>query len=84
MMTLIKKYKEWFLIDNLKLLKSLIKPVVVHSRDSIGETYNILSKYNLKGSIHCFSGSLEMAKLFIKLGYKLGVGGIITFKMLKI
>ena len=59
------------------------KPIIVHSRDSIGETYNILSKYNLKGSIHCFSGSLEMAKLFIKLGYKLGVGGIITFKNAK-
>ena len=65
------------------MLEKFNKPVVVHSRDSIGETYNILSKYNLKGSIHCFSGSLEMAKLFIKLGYKLGVGGIITFKNAK-
>ena len=37
----------------------------------------------MKGSIHCYSGSLEMAKLFIKLGYKLGVGGIITFKNAK-
>ena len=67
----------------LEIAEKFNKPVVVHSRDSIGETYNILSKYNLKGSIHCFSGSLEMAKLFIKLGYKLGVGGIITFKNAK-
>ena len=76
-----------FLIDNinrqLEIAEKFNKPVVVHSRDSIGETYNILSKYNLKGSIHCYSGSLEMAKLFIKLGYKLGVGGIITFKNAK-
>ncbi len=64
----------------LEIAEKFNKPVIVHSRDSIGETYNILSKYNLKGSIHCFSGSLEMAKLFTKLGYKLGVGGIITFK----
>ena len=78
MKILIKKYKEWF-----EIAEKFNKPVVVHSRDSIGETYNILSKYNLKGSIHCYSGSLEMAKLFIKLGYKLGVGGIITFKNAK-
>ena len=67
----------------LEIAEKFNKPVVVHSRDSIGETYNILSKYNLRGSIHCFSGSLEMAKLFTKLGYKLGVGGIITFKNAK-
>ena len=55
-------------------------PVVIHSRDAIGDTYDIISKYKLRGSIHCFSSSLEMAKKFIKLGYKIGVGGTITFK----
>ena len=55
-------------------------PVVVHSRDAIEDTYNILSEYKLKGSIHCFSSSLEMAKKFIDLGYKIGVGGVVTFK----
>ena len=42
--------------------------------------YNILSSYNLKGTIHCFSSSLEMAKKFIELGYKIGIGGVLTFK----
>ena len=56
------------------------KPIIVHSRDSIQDTYNILKEYNLKGSIHCFSGSVEMAREFIKLGYKIGIGGIITYK----
>ena len=56
------------------------KPIVVHSRESIQDVYDILKKYNLKGSIHCFSSSLEMAKEFIKLGYKIGVGGTVTFK----
>ena len=56
------------------------KPIVVHSREAIQDTYDILKKYNLKGSIHCFSSSLEMAKEFIKLGYKIGVGGTLTFK----
>ena len=55
-------------------------PIVVHSRDAINDTYNILSSYNLKGTIHCFSSSLEMAKKFIDLGYKIGVGGVVTFK----
>lgn len=77
-----EKQKEIF-NRQLEISEKFNKPVIIHSRDSIGETYNILSKYNLRGSIHCFNGSLEMAKLFIKLGYKLGVGGIITFKNAK-
>ena len=56
------------------------KPIVVHSREAIQDTYDILKQYNLKGSLHCFSSSLEMAKEFIKLGYKIGVGGTVTFK----
>ena len=67
----------------LEIAEKYSKPIVVHSRDSIQDTYNILSNYKLKGSIHCFSGSVEMAKLFTKLGYKLGVGGIITYKNAK-
>ena len=67
----------------LEIAEKFNRPVVIHSRDAIQEIYDMLSKYNLKGSIHCFSGSLEMAKLFIRLGYKIGVGGIITFKNAK-
>lgn len=67
----------------LEIAEKFNRPVVIHSRDAIQETYDMLSKYNLKGSIHCFSGSLEMAKLFIRLGYKIGIGGIITFKNAK-
>ena len=58
-------------------------PIVVHSRDAINDTYEILKKYsnrNLRGVIHCYSGSYEMAKEFIKLGFYLGVGGVYTFK----
>lgn len=64
----------------LKLAQKYNKPVVVHSRESIQDTYNILKKYKLKGTIHCFNSSLEMAKEFIKIGYKIGVGGVLTFK----
>lgn len=56
------------------------KPIIIHSRDAIGDTYNILKDYKLKGSIHCFSGSVEMARKFTKLGYMIGVGGVVTYK----
>lgn len=56
------------------------KPIIVHSRDAIQDTYDILSGYSLTGSIHAFSGSLEMAKQFVNLGYYLGVGGVVTYK----
>lgn len=59
------------------------KPIVIHSRDAVQDTYDILKNYKLKGSIHSFSGSVEMAREFIKIGYKIGVGGIITFKNAK-
>ena len=75
----IEKQKELF-EKQIKLALEYNKPIVVHSRDAIQDTYDILKKYKLKGSIHCFSSSLEMAKEFIKLGYKIGIGGTLTFK----
>ena len=59
------------------------KPVIVHSRDAIKETYDMLSNYKLRGSIHSFNGSVEMAKSFTKLGYSIGIGGVCTFKNAK-
>ena len=58
-------------------------PVIVHSRDSIQDTYNILKKYNVSGSIHCFSGSVEMAQEFAKIGFMIGIGGVCTYKNAK-
>lgn len=75
----IDKQKELF-IKQLDIANTYNLPIVVHSRDAIEDTYNILKNYNLKGSIHCFSSSLEMARKFIDFGYKIGVGGVITFK----
>ncbi|MDD4027536.1 MAG: TatD family hydrolase [Bacilli bacterium] len=56
------------------------KPIIVHTRDSIQDVYDVLSKYNVKGIIHAYSGSAEMAKRFINIGYKIGIGGVLTFK----
>ncbi len=55
-------------------------PVVVHSRDATLDTINSLKKYNVKGVIHSFSGSLETAQIYIKMGFLLGLNGVITFK----
>lgn len=64
----------------LELASALNLPVVIHSRNATLDTINILKEYNLKGIIHCFSGSLETAKEYIKMGYYLGIGGVVTFK----
>lgn len=58
-------------------------PVIVHSRNSVMDTYNLLEEYKVSGIMHCYSGSLDMAKKFIKLGFLIGVGGIVTFKNAK-
>ena len=68
----------------LDLAKKYNKPVVIHTRDAFLDTYNILREYNLSGVIHCFSGSLEVAKQYLDLGYYLGIGGVITFKNSKL
>ena len=64
----------------LDLARKYNKPVIVHSRECIQETYNILKMSDVKGIIHCYSGSVEMAREFCKLGFYLGIGGIVTFK----
>ena len=55
-------------------------PVVIHSRDATEDTINILKEYKVIGDMHCFSGSLETARIYINMGYKLGIGGVVTFK----
>jgi len=69
-------------IEQLRLAAKYNKPVVIHSRDAVQDTYSIL-KEELKGNnciLHCYSSSLEMAREFSKLGIKFGIGGVITFK----
>lgn len=69
----------------LKLAIKYDKPVIIHSRDATEDTIEILKKYPaVRGVIHCFSGSIETAKIYIKMGFKLGFGGVTTFKNAKI
>lgn len=69
--------------EMLKIAKESNLPVIVHNRDATKDIYELLKEYNVKGIIHCFSGSVETAKEFIKLGFLIGIGGVVTFKNAK-
>ena len=74
--------KKWF-IRQMDLAKELSMPVIIHSRDAAEDTFNILKRSDyepVRGILHCFSYSVEMAREYVKLGYYIGVGGVVTFK----
>jgi TatD DNase family protein len=67
----------------LKLAKKFNLPVSIHMRDSFDEIYRIVKEENtesLTGIFHCFTGTLEESEKIIELGFKMGIGGILTFK----
>lgn len=74
--------RKWFK-EQLKLAKELNLPVVIHSRDAQQETFDILKEAqdgSLRGVLHCYSGSKEMAMEYIKLGFYISIAGPVTFK----
>lgn len=74
--------QEAVFIRQIELANALNKPILVHSRDCIQKTYDLLKAHPVtqKGIMHCFSSSLEMAKEFSKLGYMISLAGPVTFK----
>ena len=74
----------WLFEEQLKIAEEFNLPVVIHSRDATMDTINTLKKYKVKGIIHCFSGSLETANIYISMGFLLGIGGVVTFKNSKL
>ena len=77
------KQREWFKIQ-LALAREVDLPVIIHSRDAAEDTLNTIVEYNThynkKGIIHCYSYSKEIALEYIKMGWYIGVGGVVTFK----
>ena len=74
--------KKWF-ITQLDMAKETGLPVNIHSRDAAQETFEIMKKEHAGttgGVIHCFSSSAQMALEYVKLGYYIGIGGVVTFK----
>ena len=73
--------KKWF-VRQLELARELGLPVLIHSREAAADTMDIMKEHarGLKGVIHCYSYSKEMAKEYVKMGFYIGVGGVVTFK----
>lgn len=67
-------------IKQLEIARELDLPVVIHSRDAMGETLEILKEYKPRGVMHCFSGSAESALEVVRLGLYVGFTGVLTFK----
>lgn len=82
-----KEVQQYWFIRQLQLAKEENLPVVIHSRDASQDTFDIMKREHAGttgGVIHCYSGSLEMAREYVKMGYCLGIGGVVTFKNSKV
>ena len=80
-----EKQRYWF-GRQIELAKETGLPIIVHSRDAAADTMQVMKEHHaeeITGVIHCFSYSKEMALEFIKMGYYIGVGGVVTFKNAK-
>lgn len=68
----------------MNLAKELNYPVVIHDRDAHQDTLEIIKEFpEVTGVVHCFSGSVEFARECVKLGYYIGITGVVTFKNAK-
>lgn len=80
-----ERQRYWFR-RQLELAKEAGLPVIIHSRDAAADTMEIMKQAHAKeipGVIHCYSYSKELAMEFVKMGYYIGVGGVVTFKNAK-
>ena len=74
-----KEYQKVFFIEQLKLAVELDLPVDIHSRRAAGDTLEILKKFPAKGIIHSYSGSVETAAEYVRLGYYISFGASVLF-----
>lgn len=78
-----EKEQEWVFRQQIELAKAYKLPLILHIRAAFAQSCAILKEYqdgSLSGVFHCFGGSVEEAKMAIDLGFKLGIGGVVTFK----
>ena len=81
-----QQLQEEVFAKQIKLAHKFGLPLSIHTREAFDRTLAVLKnnkEYLHGGVIHCFSGSPEVAREFIKLGFKLGFGGVCTFKNAK-
>ena len=77
-----EEQRYWF-GRHLDLAKETGLPVIIHSRDAAEDTMQVMKEHKaqkIPGVIHCYSYSKELAGEFVKMGYFIGVGGVVTFK----
>ena len=82
-MTAPKETQEQVFRRQIQLSKDLDLPFVVHTRDALDDTYEIIKSEGVGscgGIMHSYSGSLEMAERFIQLGMMISFSGVVTFK----
>ncbi len=75
-----KEQQKMFFKKQIEIAKRNNLPIIVHCRDAIQDCFDILKDEKVSGVLHCYSGSYEMAKEFVKRGFYLGIGGVVTFK----
>jgi len=67
--------------EQLELARAVKKPVIIHERESLNDTLDIIRDYrDLTGVFHCFSGSWETARIILDMGWYLSFTGVVTFK----
>lgn len=69
--------------EQMALAEALDLPVIIHSREASADTLEIVRRHRCRGVVHCFSGSAETAREYLKLGYHIGFTGSVTFKNAK-
>ena len=66
--------------EQIKLSLELKMPLVVHDREAHGDVFELLRKYKPNALVHCFSGSVELMREAVRLGFYISLGGVVTFK----
>ena len=80
-----KTQRDWF-CRQMELAREVGLPVIIHSRDAAEDTLTLMKDMHaeqIPGVIHCYSYSPELAREYVKMGYYIGVGGVVTFKNAK-
>ena len=80
-----KNQRDWF-VRQMELAREVDLPVIIHSRDAAEDTLTLMKELHaehIPGVIHCYSYSPELAREYVKMGYYIGVGGVVTFKNAK-
>jgi TatD DNase family protein len=80
-----KEVQKQMFASQIRLADKYGLPIVIHSREATADTFEVVKNTpnRRKGMLHCFSGSLEVAREYTKIGYYISLGGVLTFKNAK-